>query len=87
MDQAEEPLALRQADCIAAGLRAEHMRCPPVAREPTRVGCEQNDVDRARGRADVLLVLLEVAAERRRGDDESRRTLELRCFGGAGRFL
>jgi hypothetical protein len=40
MDQAEEPLALRQADCIAAGLRAEHMRCPPVAREPTRVRCE-----------------------------------------------
>src|SRR5439155_22014569 len=34
MDQAGEPLALPQPDRIAPGLRAEHMRRPPVAREP-----------------------------------------------------
>ena len=63
------------------------MRRPPVAREPTGVRCEQDDVDRARSRADVLLVLLEVAAERSRRDHESRRAPELRRFGGAGGLL
>ena len=80
VDQAEEPLAVRQADRVTPGLGAKHPWCSPVAREPARVRCEQNGVDRARGRADVLLILLEVAAECRGGDDERRCTLELWSF-------
>src|SRR5439155_666971 len=87
VDEAEEPLSVRQPDRLTPGLRAEHMRCPPVTGEPARMRCEENGVDGARGRADVLFVLLEVSTERSGGDHERRRTLELRCFGGTGRLF
>src|SRR6266542_2547644 len=87
VDEAEEPLAVGQADRVAPRLRAQHQWCPPVARESARVRREEHCVDRARGRADVLLVLLEVPDQYSGGNDERRRTLELRSFGGACRLL
>ena len=78
VEQAEDALAARDADRLAAPARAQHAGRAPVARQSALGRGEQDELDRRRRRADVLLVLDEVAAERGRGDDERRRAVELR---------
>jgi ABC-type polar amino acid transport system ATPase subunit len=80
MNQPQESLALRQADGLSSRLRPQHLRRSPVARKPSRVRAEQHRIDRGRGCADVLLVLLEVTAQHCRGDDKSRSPLQLRSL-------
>ena len=65
----------------------KHARRAPVPGESTRVRGEQHDVDRARRRADVLLVLLQIPDQHGGREDERRRTLELRRFGRSGSLL
>ena len=58
--------------------RLEERRGAPVGGEPARVRGEQDDVDGAGGREQVLAVLVGVAGQLRARDDERRRPAELR---------
>src|SRR5687768_10085305 len=77
MDQAEEALVLLEPDGRAADRGPEHARGAPVVREAALVSSQQHDVDRARCRAEVLLVLLGVAGLDDAGDHERGRAIEL----------
>jgi hypothetical protein len=85
--QADEALVFRQPDRVAAGLVAQHGRGAPVPGQPVGVRCEQHDVAGDRGGVQVFLVLLGVAAQRTRGDDQGRGPVELRCRFRSRRLL
>jgi hypothetical protein len=84
MDEAEEPFSVRQTDGLATRLCPQDARSAPVAGEATGVRGEQDRVDRAGRRAQILLVLLEVPAQGSRGKNQRRRTVELRSFARPG---
>ena len=87
MDEAEEPLAVRQTDGLATLLRPEDVRSAPVAGKATGMRGEQDGVDRAGRRAQILLVLLEVPAQGSRGQNQCGRAVELRSFARPGGLL
>ena len=60
---------------------------PPVGRQPSTVGGEQDDVGGAGGGVQVLLVLDRVAGERAGADHQGRRAIELRGRLRAGGLL
>src|SRR4051812_16731359 len=87
MEEAENALACSDADDLPAARGPKEGGRPPVRGEaPLRRG-EEHECDRGRGRADVLFVLDELAAQDGGGDDERRRALELRRFARAAAFL
>jgi hypothetical protein len=63
VDEAEESFSVGQTDGLATRLRPEDVRSAPVAGEATGMRGEQDSVDRAGRRAQILLVLLEVPAQ------------------------
>jgi hypothetical protein len=87
MDEAEEPFAVRQTDGLATRLCPEDVRSAPVAGKATGMRGEQDGVDRAGGRAQILLVLLEVPAQGSRRQNQCRRAVELRSFARPGSLL
>src|SRR5260221_909009 len=87
VDQSQEALAVRQADRLAAARRAQDPGRAPVGGEPALRGAEQDERDRRRGPAHVLLVLDELAGEHGRRDDEGRRAVELQRLRWAGGLL
>jgi len=87
MDEAEKPFSVGQADGLATDLCPEDVRSAPVAGKATGMRGEQDDVDRAGGRAQILLVLLEVPAQDSRGQHQCRRAVELRSFARPGSLL
>ena len=66
VEQADETLVLGHADGRPALRRPQHLRSTPVARQPSAVGGEQDDVGGAGRGVQVLLVLNRIAGERRR---------------------
>lgn len=87
MDEPEEPFSVRQTDGLATRLCSEDVRGAPVAGKATGMRGEQDGVDRAGRRAQILLVLLEVAAQGSRGQNQRRRSVELWRFARAGSLL
>src|SRR5205823_12992790 len=87
VDEPEDALTLGHAERLAPCASAEHARRAPVTRQAACMRTEQKGVDRARRRADVLLVLDQVAAQSGRREHERRRTLELRRLRGPCCFL
>ena len=69
--------ASRPSTARASG-SVERRRRAPVGREPARGRPEQDRVDRARRREEILLVGVRVAGQERRREHERRRTAELR---------
>ena len=87
MDEAEEPFSVGQTDGLATRLCPEDARSAPVAGKSTGVRGEQDRIDRAGRRAQILFVLLEVPAQGSRGENQSRRAVELRGFARPGSLL
>jgi hypothetical protein len=87
VDEAEEPFSVGQTDGLATGLRPEDVRGAPVAGKTTSMRGEQDGVDRAGRRAQILFVLLEVPAQDCRGKNQCRRSVELRSFAWAASLL
>jgi hypothetical protein len=87
VDQPEEALAVREPDSFPPCLRSQDARCPPVPGQSACVGRKQDDIDRAGGRAHVLLVLLQVSAQHCRRNHEGARAVQLRRFGRSRSLL
>lgn len=87
VDEAEEPFSVRQTDGLATRLCPEDVRSAPVAGKATGMRGEQDGVDRAGRRAQILLVLLEVPPQNRGHKNQCRRPVELWRFARAGSLL
>jgi hypothetical protein len=87
VDEPEEPFSVRQTDGLTTRLCPEDARSAPVAGKATGMRGEQDGVDRAGRRAQILLVLLEVSPQDCRRKNQCRRSVELWRFARAGSLL